>query len=171
MNNASRVFLVIALGASATGQAALQGTLGGSSSGESDISVTKGSLVMISGIADLNLGTMTTAGSDLSAYDDICVFSSTSSYSVTVTSANASFELSDGATGSIPYALTWTDDTGTPTTISYGDTLDSQTGDQANNNCDSGTNASFSISVTSIDFNSATPGTYTDKLTLFIAPE
>ncbi|MFK7994153.1 MAG: hypothetical protein AB8B87_08440 [Granulosicoccus sp.] len=173
MKNLNKVILVTALSvvASAAAHAATQGTIGATSTGTSDVLLVKQNAVMITDVADLDLGTLNNTAVDLVASDDVCVFNSTSSYEVTVTSANAAFALSDGATGTIPYAVTWASNGGAAAAVAYNTGIGGLLGDQASTSCGGGTNATFAVSVLAADFNSADPGTYSDTLTLMIEPE
>lgn len=172
MKNFNKAILVAAvLGMSATAQAATDGTIGTTSTGTSDVMVVKENAVMITDVGDLDLGIMNSTAADLVAFDDVCVFNSTANYQITVTTSNTSFELSDGGTGAIPYALTWADDGGIPGSVVYGTTVTGLVGDRTSPSCGGGTNARFTVSVLAADFNSAAPGTYTDTLTLMVEPE
>lgn len=171
MKNVNKVILVAALCVSASAQAAQDGTLGATSAGESIVTVIKDNAVMITDVADLDLGTLSSTATDLVAFDDVCVFNSTATYEIAVTSTSAAFELSDGLAGTIPYALTWADDSAVPSALTYGTTSAGLIGDRTSTNCGGGTNATFTVSVLAADFNNAAPGTYTDTLTLTISPE
>jgi len=171
MKNSNRAILIAILSSSATVHAAQQGASGATSTGESSVSVTKQEVVMISDIADLDLGTMDNTSTDLLAFDEVCVFNTTANYQITATSSNSAFQLSDGGTGTIPYSVEWADSTGSPTPMSYGSAVSGLLGDQISTNCGGGTNARFSVSVLAADFNNADPGTYSDTLTLMIEPE
>lgn len=171
MNNFSKIILTATLGVATTSHAAVDGTIGATSSGESDITLTKQNAVLISGISDLDLGSFISTSTDLEAFDDVCIFNSTSNYRITVTSANSAFALSDGGTGTIPYAMTWADSTSTANNVAYNAAMPGLQGDTSSTSCGGGTNARFTISVAAADFNSAAPGNYTDTLLLMIEPE
>ena len=146
-----------------------QGTLGATSSGTSDVTIIKENAVQITGVADLDLGTHATLAADVSVNDDVCVFNSTATYSITVSSANGGFNLSDG-TNNIPYSVDWSSG-GAAVALTDGALLGSLTGDRTSLNCGGSTNANFSATVAAADFNAAGPGTYTDTLTLLVKPE
>lgn len=158
---ASSVLLVAA--GSAT--AATQGTLDVTSTGTSVVTIIKENAVQISNVGDIDLGTQATLAADAVASDDVCVFSSTSAYNLTVTSANGAFELQNGAEA-IPYGLSWD-----AAPVAQGVAITGLTGDNVSLNCSGGTNATFEVTVASADFNGANPGTYTDTLTLLVQPE
>ena len=151
--------------------AATDGSLGATSTGTSGVSVIKESTVQITGLADIDLGTAGFLSSDASASDDVCVFSSSGSYSVTVTSANGSFILADALTATdIAYDLTWTV-AATPQTLVHNSASSAVVGDQTDPTCGSVPNANFEVSVPTAGFNAAEPGTYIDTLTLVVSPE
>ena len=175
INKLDKWTLIATLSFATTANAA-DGQLGASSSGSSEVTVTKEDLVLITGVGDLDLGAYTSTAADLSLSDALCVYSSTSAYKLTVTSANASdsFQLEDVIGGStIPYALTWADSSGNPNTVEPSGTIGNLSGNQTSTSCSdsSGTNASFSVTVLAADFNNAPPGNYSDTLTLMIEPE
>lgn len=161
------VAIASAVVVSGSAVAATDGTLGLTSTGTSVVTIIKENAVQISNVNDLDMGTHSALAADASANDDVCVFSSTSGYNITVSSANGALELQDAATTTpVPYALTW--DTA-PVTL--GSTITGLTGDNTSLNCGGGTNANFAVTVASADFNAAAPGTYTDTLTLLVQPE
>lgn len=170
MKNFKLAVLASALVASGSLMAATDGTLGTTSTGESLVTIIKQNAVQITNVADLDLGTHATAAADMSANDDVCVFNSTATYSITVTSGNGGFNLSDG-TNNIPYSVEWAANGGAAVALVDGASLGSLTGDRTSLNCGGGTNANFSATVAAADFNAAGPGTYTDVLTLLVEPE
>lgn len=171
MKNSTKILLVVSLSVVASSHAAQDGTIGATSSGESDVTLTKQNAVLISDVSDLDLGSFISTAIDLEAFDDVCIFNSTSNYQVTITSANAAFALSDGGTGTIPYSMTWADSTATANNVAYNTAIPSLQGDRTSTTCGGGTNARFTVSVAAADFNSAAPGSYTDTLMLMIEPE
>lgn len=170
MSMLKKSFLVAAVLVSGTAIAAQDGTIGATSQGTSDVTLVKENVVQITGVADLDLGIHNSTATALTAFDDVCVFNSTTNYAVTVSSANAAYELRSG-TDAIPYTVNWTDSSNTPVALSNGNPAGGMSGDQTSLNCGGTNNASFAVSVTAADFNSANPGTYTDVLTLMIEPE
>ncbi len=145
--------------------AATDGSLGVTSTGTSVVTIIKDNAVQITNVDDIDLGTHATLGANAVASDDVCVFSSTSAYNLTVTSANGIFELQNGG-DAIPYALTWD-----AAAVTESGVMSGLTGDNTSLNCSGGTNATFEVTVDSADFNAANPGTYTDTLTLLVQPE
>lgn len=151
--------------ASGSAIAASDGTLGLTSTGTSVVTIIKENAVQISNVNDLDLGTHSSLAANAVAADDVCVFSSTTGYNLTVTSANGVFELQDGAEA-IPYDLSWN-----TAPVTEGGVMSGLTGDNSSLNCGGGTNAAFEVTVAAADFNGAEPGSYTDTLTLLVQPE
>lgn len=152
-------------------QAATDGSLDTTSSATSDISLTKESSVQISGVSDIDLGTQGSLAVDATGSDDVCVFSSSGSYSITVTSSNGAFVLSDvDSATDIPYNLNWTV-AATPQALTYNTTSNAVVGDQSDPTCGGTPNANFEVVIPTAGFNAAEPGTYIDTLTLLISPE
>jgi len=126
-------FFRIALIASVTAMtgsvfAATDGDLGATSTGTSIINISKDNAVQITNVDDIDLGTQGNLTATATQSDDVCVFSSTGGYAITLTSANGSFDLKSGATTTdIPYSIDWT--AGTTTTASYGTTMTGWVGD------------------------------------------
>jgi len=148
------------------------GSLGSTSEGTSVITIVKEDAVQITGVDNLEMGirggSITT---NLSVSDAVCVFSSTGGYSLTVTSANAAFILSDvGSSTDIPYTLEWTTSVSTQT-LAYNTALQGLTGDSNSLDCNGSTNATLSVSLTPASFNNADPGSYQDTVTLLVQPE
>lgn len=151
--------------------AATDGTMGATSTGTSGVTLIKESTVQITGIADLDLGTAGFLTVDASTSDDVCVFSSSGSYSVTVTSTNGSFILADvGTATDIAYDLNWTV-AATPQALTYSAASTAVAGNQSDPTCGGTPNANFEVVVPTAGFNAAEPGTYIDTLTLIISPE
>lgn len=150
--------------------AATQGQLGATSTGTAIINISKGNAVQITNLDDINLGAQGNLTATATESDDVCVFSSTGGYNITLTSTNGVFELTDAnTTTSIPYSVDWI--AGTTTTAVYDTAITGLTGDSTAVDCNAGTNATFSVSVTAPDFNAADPGNYSDTLTMLVQPE
>ena len=169
-----RLVLVASLTAlTGIAMAASDGTLGGTTRGESVLSMTKDQAVQITNVGDIALGVRGVLAANAVESDDVCVFSSTGGYGVTIlsTTNGTSFALTAGGNTDIPYSITWatTIDT-TPATMVYGDISTTMTGNSTDTTCDAGTNATFEITVTAADFNAADPGAYGDTLILLIEP-
>ena len=140
------------------------------STGTAIINISKLNVVQITDLDDINLGTAGNLTATASASDDVCVFSSTGGYNITITSANGAFQLEDAnTTTDIPYSLDWT--AGSTTAVTYSTPVTGLVGDSTSVDCNASTNASFEVSVTAADFNAADPGSYTDTLTMLVQPE
>ena len=87
--------------------AATQGTLGATSQGSLDITLTIDQLVQISALNDIALGNYT-GGANMTGVDDLCVYSNIGGYQITATGdgTGSAFHLI-GAGATIPYAVEW----------------------------------------------------------------
>lgn len=154
--------------------AATDGNLDTTSTGTSVVTIIKDNAVQITGVADLNMNTHSTLATDMVMGDDVCVFSSTSGYDVTVTSSTGAFQLNGATAGSIPFSLSWTDTTpAVPAAIAlaHGTTTASMSGDNTSLNCGGGTNANFEATVAAADFNAAAPDTYSATIQIVVSPQ
>lgn len=154
--------------------AATQGTLGATSTGSLDITLTIDPLVQISALDDIALGTYT-GGGNMTGADDLCVYSNNGGYDITATGNGAgnAFELI-GAGANIPYTVEWatTAGAGTGTALTTGVTLASQTGTFTGGpNCGGVDNAQVIVTVDSADLAAAPADAYTGVLTLLVAPQ
>lgn len=157
--------------------AATQGTIGSTSTGSVSINATVPGRVQISGLSDINFGTVdpTTAASDA---QNVCVWSNTSGrgYNITATGSGASnaFTLSDG-TNTLAYAVEWADTAAqtTGTALTSGTALTGLDSTATNPTCSSGpaTTASLIVKMTAADLQAAVASSYTGTLTLVVAPE
>jgi uncharacterized protein YdbL (DUF1318 family) len=160
---------------SGTAIAATQGTLGATSTGTLDITITKADQAQITSINDINLGAWTIASSAPTGFDDICVYTSTGSYEVTTTSANftgANYRLYDGSANYVVYTVSWNDATGGGgAAMTHNTAMTGQTGNSASATCGGSQNASVQVDITNVAMAAAVAGTYTDTLTMVVAPE
>ncbi len=160
--------LIVVAGSVVTGStvAATAGSLASTSIGTSVISLDKHEVVIATDISDLHMGLAGSLSSTVTASDDICVYTSTGAYSLSISSSNGSFYLNDNnATTDIPYSVDW----GTGSTdeaVTYNTDISGLIGNSHSMNCNELPNAQLSVSVSAPDFNAADPGTYTDTLTL-----
>lgn len=145
--------------------AATDGSLGLTSVGESVVTIIKDNAVQITNVNDIDLGQHATLAADLAVGDDVCVFSSTSGYNVTITATGNTFALDSGS-DTIPFTLEWNG-----AAVTHGTQMTGLTGDNVSLNCGASTNANFEVTVLAADFNAAPPGTYTNTLSLTVAPE
>lgn len=151
-------------------QAATDGTLGSASEGTSIITIIKEDAVLITDVDDLFLGTRGALFDNQVNADAVCVYSSTGSYNLTITTVNGLFSLqSPNTTTNIPYSLEWITDI--TTSVIYNNAIVGLIGDSQSINCNGTSNAIFQITVTPAAFNAAAPGDYQDTLTLLVQPE
>lgn len=153
--------------------AATQGTLGATSQGTLDITLTINALVQISALDDIPLGAYT-GGGDMTGDDDLCVYSNNGGYDITATGNGAAgaFELIGGS-ANIPYTVAWatTAGAGTGTSLIAGVTLANQGGTFTTPNCNGADNAQVIVTVDDVALASAPADNYTGVLTLLVAPQ
>lgn len=172
MKNLGAALAMSSLIAAAPTFAATDGTQGSSSTGSTEISVTKQAEMKISGLNDIALtvqGDGSATGSSTA-----CIYrNGTGSYSVTATGSGAAstFSLTDGASGVMPYSVTFSDGTNTPTLTSNTAATNLSGANTLSATCNGGTNATVAVTVSALEFSSAPAGSYTGTLTLVIAPE
>ncbi len=152
--------------------AATDGDQGSSSTGTTDISVTKQSEVKISGLNDIAL----TVQGDGSATGSTtaCIYrNGTGSYTVTASGSGAAsaFALTDGNSGVMPYSVTFDDGSGAAALTKNTALTGLTNANTLSSSCNGGTNATIEVTVSTADFSSAPAGDYTGTLTLVIAPE
>ena len=160
------------------GYTAQDGTLGATSSGSKDISVTVAKMTRITGLEDYTVNWKVGDG-NLEDSDNVCIYSNTGSdYKITASSSNGSgdFILKSGST-ELDYQVSWTDSSGASFDDGDGLSEDDQSSTFNNasttsSNCSGGNNATVSIKVLASDLE-AVDGTSTafeDTLTLAVAP-
>ena len=150
--------------------AATDGTIGSTSSGTSVLTMTKQDAVQISDVDDISLGIKGNLVASETGSDDLCIFTSTGAYTVTVTSNNDAFQLEDANTTTvIPYSVNCI--VASSRAVTYGIPVNGLIGNSTAVDCEAGTNATFQVTVAAVDFNAATPGDYRDTLTLLVSPE
>jgi hypothetical protein len=157
-----------------TAQAASDGALGLSSIGTSVVSITKGDLAQITGLTDIILAPWNTGSPNPAGVTTACVYTSTSGYQVTATSANTSgadFRLFDGALNFIAYTMTFNDGVIGAQAMTRGLVQVGLTGDAVSVTCGGGFPATIAVGIAGPDMNGAPAGAYSDTLTLLIAPE
>ncbi len=159
--------------------AAVDGTLGTTSTGTSDISVTKENTALISGIDDIAFGTLGLLPTPAVETSAMCVYSANAgAYGITISSGNGAFTMNEPNGGTLAYSVRWADSSGilaavtdsTPTTTLLGsstelDCASDTAGGVANSN------AILEVTIVDTDYNAAPSGDYTDTLTLLITPE
>jgi hypothetical protein len=156
--------------------AASDGTLGLTSQGSVDITVGVGDRVQISGLDDIALGQWSGSG-NLTGDEELCVYSSTSKYEVTISGLHASnsFALSAGGTTTLPYTVNWADDPGDATYgnrgVTEGTPLTGNVGNNTHYTCGGATNATLRVYITEANLQAAVAGNYSDTLTINVSPE
>jgi hypothetical protein len=153
--------------------AATDGVLGLTSQGTTIVSITKGDVVMITGLTDIALAPWTTGQPAPAGLSSACVFTSTGNYQVTASSANTTgsdFRLTDGL-NFIVYTTAWNDGVSGAAALTGGTPLTTRVGDAVSMNCGGATPAQVTVNITVAEMNGAPVGSYTDTLTLLIAPE
>lgn len=153
--------------------AATQGTLGGTSTGTIDIDVNVGDQIQITALQDIT-GTHV-PGSPFNGSSPACVYTNnpTGNYDVTMSSANAdaanNFRLNDGGTF-VTYNATYNDGNSSAA-MSSGQI--NQTFDNANTSsptCGGTPQSTISISVPAANLDAVGAGTYSDTITILVAP-
>ena len=170
----------IAAPAPATNPAApVVGTLP-TTSGSLDVQLVIADVVHISGLDSIDLGTY--AGdsqpmSNSSTPETFCVFrNGDGDYELTLQSGNATVggvhQMSNGATGLIPYVLDFTDTAGTHLDILSSALPETRAGGAlaADTTCGGNTanNASLVVTVDDVDLDAADAGTYNDTITITV---
>ncbi len=127
------------------------------------------SLAKIGGISDFSTFNWSGSG-DLVQDSNVCVFSETGNYKVTIQGSNSGFSLLYNGT-SIPYSVKWNDASNTTNNveISHNIPLMNQTGaNTSDEDCDGGTNANLEISFDAANLGSSPSGNYTGYITIII---
>lgn len=164
---------LLAVSAAATAQSVSQ----------SDITIVKGEAVKISDVDDWLIGVFTASDTiNFSQYqwDPQCVYSTTGTYSIQVTSANGGANLNlQSGTDSMNYRIYtvfrrggnyfWTSSTNT--TINISNMSGSSTSLTCADESIAGINLWFAALVRPADFNPAPPGIYQDVVSLTVTPE
>src|SRR5579862_4008452 len=158
--------------------AASQGTLGTTSTGTINISITIPALIQASGLNDITLGS--TSSFPATGSTTTCIYSNVASplgsYFVTPSSLNTSgtdFRVKDSGSDFIVYSAFWNNSSAATqtTTLTSGTKTAQQTGGSAVSlNCGGGANSNFNISFSATQVQGAPAATYTDVVTLLISP-
>jgi hypothetical protein len=174
-----RVVQALAIAAVATlaaGNAfpASQGTLGATSQGTLDITLTIDPLVQISALDDIPLGTYAGAG-DMTGADDLCVYSNNGGYDITATGngTGQAFTLTGTSSATVPYTVEWATSAGagSGTGLTTGVPLAGQSGTFSTPDCGGIENAQVIVTVADADLAAAPSDSYTGVLTLLVAPQ
>ena len=165
--------LVSAIVTSGTVFAATQGTVGGTSTGDLDITVTVNDAVRISNLTDI---VATFDGTnDVVETSAACVYrNGTGNYQITASGdgAGSAFTITDGVAAPIPYTVTYDDGSGASAMTSTV-ALTGQTGGDGTSPVCTGTgnNGTIEVTVTAASLLGAPASTYAGTLTLTVAPE
>lgn len=167
----SALFGALVLGAGSA-VAATDGTLGATSTGNLNVILGVPDMVKITKLNDINLGTY--AGVNMVGSDDVCVYhNGASTYNITISGtgpANA-LQLKNGsATATIPFTATYFDGVSTSAVVPAVALTNRQNASTTSMSCSGGTNASMNVSVQSVDIESAPVDTYTETVTMTVAP-
>lgn len=169
MRNKILAVAVAAAGVAFSGvsMAATDGTVGATSSGTSVITLTIPSLIKVSGFTDIALGTYNGDGVARSGASAACVSrNSAGNYTVTATSTNTSFNLKSGALATtIPYSVTWGG-----AALTYNTALGGQVADSSTLAACTPVAGKLGVSVPAAGMDAALPGSYTDTVTITVAP-
>jgi hypothetical protein len=153
--------------------AANDGSLGATSQGDLDITLTIDPLVQISALDDIALGNYT-GGANMTGADDLCVYSNTGGYDITASGngGGSAFELIGGSVN-IPYTVEWADTAGagTGSPLTSGTALTGQGGTFSTPDCGGVDNARVIVTVNSTDLAAAPADNYIGVLTLLVAPQ
>lgn len=152
--------------------AATQGSLGSTSTGSATVSLTIPPVFEISGLSDLALGSY--SGAAMAGNEDVCVYQNGGgAYHVLATSSTGSFQVSDGASHTIPMDVRWNNKIGTSgnTSLVY-NTATAETGANITSaDCSSGgKSADLQVNFTLAALQVAPAATYDATLTVVIEP-
>jgi hypothetical protein len=159
----------------ATGRGGSSGTKKSRRRFNADITVSD--IVRVTGLANISLGTYT-GGSDINVEESFCVYSNndTAAYTVTITSPNqdgaGNFLMVNGAaTESIAYTLYFKDNLAPGVGTQVAAPPIPGSGNNSASNCGGADNAKLSVNVLSVDMGPVSSDTYSDTLTVRVAPQ
>ncbi len=100
--------MLIGTACMASASAATQGTLGSTSTGSANISITKSVQAQISDLSDMTLSSWNIGQGAVQLYSNVCIYSSTGSYKVTATGSGLAniFTVASGL-NIMPYSVVW----------------------------------------------------------------
>lgn len=171
-----KYFLVVLL-ASSTSWASTDGTIGSTSTGSSNLSVTVPKLIRVRGFQDFTpsiysgTGTRSDSG-NLNISTNYGTSGRTYSVTATGSGTGGAFTTSDGLGNTLAYSAFYNQVTGITgrVTLTAGTTLTGRTG-AAKPLSITTPNANLSINFTQANLQAAEAGTYTGVLTLVVTPE
>lgn len=148
------------------------GTLGATSEGSTDVSITISDLVQVSVEQDVAL--TQTLGSDSTGATGVCIYrNSDADVDVTLTSTNPSatnqFQLSDG-TNVIPYVVDLTGTSTNATDVASASTTTVTDENNVSADCGGAFPHSVDVTVAQADLESAQAGNYSDTITILVQP-
>lgn len=178
MKKITQTMIIASMMTAPAAMAATQGAAGATSTGTAQVQVTKGDGTRISDLNDFNFGVSNTAPT-AKQIDDTCIYSTTGSYTITATSqgngtGGPQFRMVDTATNEfIRYFVEFRNDTASQNGTALAHNVTSATFTGANttdDTCGGILNSRLILEIDAATFNAATPSTYTDTLTLTVAP-
>ncbi len=179
-NTAMAVSLLVVVSAG-NAFAASDGTLGATSSGSTNVSLTVPELIRVSGIDNLTLNPYSSGDVDLTT--DVCIYTNDEDgqYDVTISGDGgpnqaASFQIGDAATtDDMTYTAAWNDVSGTntnETAVTHGNELTVQTGaNTTSQTCSGGSSARLHINITEAEVLAQAAGTYIGTITILVEPD
>ncbi len=98
----------VTMGFGSGAKAATQGTLGATSTGTANISITKSVQAQISDLSDMTLSSWSIGQGAVTLYSNVCIYSSTGNYKVTATGSGSSnaYTIASGS-NTMPYSVVW----------------------------------------------------------------
>lgn len=166
-----------------TAQAATQGTLGSTSTGTANISITKSVQAQISDLSDMTVSNWSIGDGAVTLFTNACIYSSTGSYKVTATGSGSlgAFTIASGM-NTIPYSVVWNAG-GAGNLASTGSSLNTGVQSATFGNADTGSatcngggaannTARVVVGITSAAMNAAVSSNtpYTGTLTMLVTP-
>jgi hypothetical protein len=174
MNKLSKILTGVAVSAlfSAPALAASDGSLGTSSSGQSDVSLTVADRVQITSVADIALGTYSGTG-DLVGSTEYCVFrNGGGDYKVTLTTDQGAFEVAEGGGQTIPFTARVDDDL-TPAdgeSLSYGTASSVALVGSNSATCGGTDNGAVEVTFSEANLQAAATTNYSATMTILVEP-
>jgi hypothetical protein len=157
-------------------ESATDGSLGPTSTGSATISITIPTLVSITDVQNLNLGTFTGSG-DLSADDSVCVYTNLPAATYKITASgngdDSAFTIKSVSDVTIPYEVYWNDQPSPGgTELTSGLASATQSGaNTSSQTCDGdGNNANFRVRILEEHLAASPPAVYTGTLSLLVEP-
>lgn len=162
--------------------AATQGTLGATSTGSADISVTKATVAQITGLSDMAIASYILGDGNQALFTTACVYTSTvgGSYTVKATGSGAAsaFTVANGPT-TIPYTVVWnsggvgalgTTGAALITNVTSATLTNAATDSATCAGTTPGPTAQLNVNFLGTLLDAAPAGTYTGTVTLLITP-